>query len=305
MWKFGQIREAPCIGGAGRFSIISRRFRLSPYGRRGLIVRCFYLLVALLSWATGSFRHSRKGGRIILCYHSVSQQQKAAFNWQMRQIRGRAIASNQLKHAGNHCDYNLLNVCVTFDDAFTCIIENAITALRKHRIPATIFVPTANLGETPQWYLPDAHPDMVELVFSQMELINVANDSLITIGSHTDTHPNLSLIGYRDILLELQNSKAKLERSLKVKIHDFAFPFGGHCSMSLSLASKVGYQRLYTLEPRITHNWEHILGRFLMSPDVWKIEYYLTCRGAYYWQYYLRALHRLMRSQITKRKFSI
>jgi len=58
----------------------------------------------------------------------------------------------------------------------------------------------------------------------------------------------------------------------------------------LRIAEEIGYKRVYTLEPKLVRTNQEIgtIGRFSMSPDVWPIEFYLTCYGAYSWLFPFR-----------------
>lgn len=49
---------------------------------------------------------------------------------------------------------------------------------------------------------------------------------LITIGAHTHSHPNLSIMKDSEVLFEISYSKKLLENKLKQKIDHFAYPYG-------------------------------------------------------------------------------
>ena len=48
----------------------------------------------------------------------------------------------------------------------------------------------------------------------------------IDFGSHTLTHPNLTLLGQNGLVAEVLESKENLEYALKKKICSFAYPYG-------------------------------------------------------------------------------
>ncbi|NQT03164.1 MAG: polysaccharide deacetylase family protein, partial [Planctomycetes bacterium] len=63
------------------------------------------------------------------------------------------VKPSKMKNMPSDKDRNL--TAVTFDDAFVSVFENAVPVLKKHKLPAAIFVPTGNLGKTPLWALRD------------------------------------------------------------------------------------------------------------------------------------------------------
>jgi peptidoglycan/xylan/chitin deacetylase (PgdA/CDA1 family) len=133
------------------------------------------------------------------------------------------------------------------------------------------------------------------------QLVAVSKNPLFRIGSHTLTHPDLAKIRPDQLKTELTDSKLRLEYFLGSPIEDLALPFGSYNTEVLRMAREAGYKRIYTVEPKPINpmSEEPVIGRFSMSPDVWKIEFLLTCCGAYTWLYPWRRLIRLIRQQIT------
>ena len=62
------------------------------------------------------------------------------------------------------------------------------------------------------------------------------------IGSHTVTHPNLTLIPRDESRRELQNSKEKLEQLLGSEVVSFAYPYGALSASAKELAEEAGYR---------------------------------------------------------------
>jgi len=245
-----------------------------PYARHGFIVRFFYLIVALGWYGVTGFGIFRNKGVGVLCYHAVLQSQKDRFHCQMKTINTRK---------------NLV-VYVTFDDAFANLLDNALPILVQYQIPATIFAVAQNLGKAPQWNMPDGHPESEEKTMKAEELVLAAQNPLIKIGSHTLTHPDLAKIQPEKIRAELIESKQKLESLLDVCIEDIALPHGSYNETVLIIAQEAGYKNIYTLIPQKTDFGPQnpIIGRFSMSPNVWNIEFMMTCAGAYVWLYHWR-----------------
>jgi len=273
--------------GLGRHGLYSP----TPYSRKGIVVRLVYMVCAL-GWAvlTG-FGRFRRNCVVVLCYHGVSARQREQFAWQMSKIRSRAVDLAKWR-ASTTSRTSLSYVSVTFDDAFANLLDNAIPVLEQYQVPAAIFPVADNLGCLPRWEMPDGHAESTEIIMTTEQLVAVSKNPLFRIGSHTLTHPYLAKIRPDQLKTELIDSKRRLEQLLRNPIEDLALPFGSYNTEVLTMALEAGYKRIYTVDakPANPTSQEPMMGRFSMSPDVWKIEFILTCAGAYSWLYPFRKL---------------
>jgi peptidoglycan/xylan/chitin deacetylase (PgdA/CDA1 family) len=173
-----------------------------------------------------------------------------------------------------------------FDDAFENLLENALPVLDEFGIPAVIFVVPGNLGQTPRWSISPGHPEYDERVMTAEQLRQISSRNVV-IGSHTQTHPDLSELPAEQIWWELTESKRSLEEMIGRPVEDLALPFGSYNRDVLQMALEAGYKRIYTLDPKPAEPAGEgpVVGRFSMSLDVWRIEFVLTCAGAYAWLY--------------------
>jgi len=269
----------------------------SIYGRKGTLVRLVYLSTALLWWLLAGLIRFRQKGTVVLCYHGVTASQRTAFAWQMRQLVGRCVdlsdpARPPRPRRGRY------HVCVTFDDALACLLENAVPVLRELGIPAVVFAIAENLGARPRWEIPPGHPDADETVMSAEQVRMLAEGGPCRIGSHTLTHVHLAAVPPDEAMRQLVGSKAALEQLLGTQVLDLALPYGSYNQAVLDAAAQAGYRRVYTLDPRPCPpgQAEGTISRFLLSPDVWRIEFRLTCAGAYSYLYGWRRFVRRVRS---------
>lgn len=263
----------------------------TAYEKHGILFRLLYLIIAVLYWIFTGFGLLYRNKMIVLCYHGINNQQSRLFSFQMRRIASRTIGiTNSIENRSKFSCLPL--VCITFDDAFENLLLYAIPVLDELQIPAVIFAVFENSGETPQWEMSSNHPEANEKTMTLKQLENLSKNTLIRIGSHTNTHPDLVTIPSANILAELIDSKSKLESLLQYSIENLALPHGSYNKTVLTIAEQVGYKRIYTLAPKINSigTKKTIINRFSMSPDVWSIEFYLTCAGAYAWLYYFRLL---------------
>ena len=90
-------------------------------------------------------------------------------------------------------------------------------------------------------------------ILTSLEIEELSKNSLITIGSHTQTHPLLSYLDRREIRIELEQSKRKLEKIVGEEIDFFAYPYGGRQSYDLSvikILKELGYKKAFTTMPK-------------------------------------------------------
>lgn len=124
-------------------------------------------------------------------------------------------------------------IAITFDDGYLDNYTNAYPVLKKYNIPATIFVVINRIGKRLGRDDYMGWPQIEEL----------SNSGLITIGSHSISHPNLSEVVSEDELRnEIFASKRILEETLHKKVDFFSYPFGGVNSRARSLTIEAGYK---------------------------------------------------------------
>jgi peptidoglycan/xylan/chitin deacetylase (PgdA/CDA1 family) len=238
------------------------------YAKHGNIVRLIYLVLAVCYYMLTFRKRWFSNESVILCYHGITSEQNSKFRRQMVDLSSKQTFSEQKKM--------FPRVIITFDDAFENLLDNAIPVLEEFKIQALIFVVANNMGKTPQWKIDKDHPDFNEKTMDTEQLKSIGQHPLIRIGSHTLTHPCLSDLSSDVAMAELLESKIKIENLIGYTIEDIALPHGSYNQKVLAVAQDTGYKRIYTLDPK-THDFSSdnkIIGRFLMSPDVWRIEFF-------------------------------
>jgi len=175
-------------------------------------------------------------------------------------------------------------VVVTFDDGFLSTIENAVPELVQRRIPATFFVIAGLLGTVPGWT--EYGQDSVgEEIVATAERLRQLPCDLITIGSHTMTHPLLTSLPEGEAKVELSASRAELEKLLNRDVKLFSFPYGALNERLIELCREIGYERVFTILPILafTDPEEFVTGRIAVNPTDWELEFRLKILGAYRW----------------------
>lgn len=238
------------------------------------------VLVFVISAITNSFARvlGRKANAscVVLYYHSVPEEQRSLFASQLdillQQTKPILVQDPVSLERGTRYS------AVTFDDAFENFVTVALPELTKRNIPSTMFVIADALGKE---FGPAGH---ALKVMSRGQLLALPED-LVTIGSHTLTHPYLPLLPDPDARRELSESREKLEQMLNRKIRLFSFPFGGFNERLVEICREAGYQRIFTTLPEFAFEdpGQFVVGRVRVDPTDWPLEFRMKLAGAYRW----------------------
>ena len=171
--------------------------------------------------------------KIILAYHGVQKEMHPRcihpdlFLEHMlliKKIANVVPVSDYIKILG--CDEKRITVSVTFDDAYSNLMEEAIPILVEMDIPATIYVPLKFIGKRNEWDRNRAEPMLP--ILSRDDLENIINKAKnITIGSHGMNHCRLADLSEKNLHQEIIGSKKGLEDMLGIPIESIAYPHGG------------------------------------------------------------------------------
>jgi peptidoglycan/xylan/chitin deacetylase (PgdA/CDA1 family) len=240
-----------------------------------MINRLLKLSIALLY--TLSLIFKKRETLIVLCYHEVTTKQKQCFINQLEMLKNRTqpvFADAPFLEATA-----LQRVAVTFDDGFANLLENAFPVMKERNIPVTIFVPNACLGKNPPWLEYSTHENKTEKLMSEQQLKAISKQVLI--GSHGFSHVDLTDEKI-NVENELIQSKQHLETLLDKEVTLLAFPYGRSNETARTIAKNLGFKRVFNADPISKEN-DFFMGRVDVSPDDWKIEFYLKILGAYAW----------------------
>jgi peptidoglycan/xylan/chitin deacetylase (PgdA/CDA1 family) len=249
-----------------------------------IIILIISLLVFVFDCISGWFQslfNKDKAICVILYYHAVYPEEKKAFAQQMDDLLRwtKPICINdidKIKPGLRYC-------AVTFDDGFTCVLDNALPELAKRNILSTLFIPSGCLGKRPPW-LDERNADHKNVVMTEAQL-NSLDKNLVCIGSHCRTHPNLLQISRDEARKEIIQSKRELEDVLNTPIEVISFPEGDFNNTHIDMAIQAGYKNAYSILPEMIHagSDSFIRGRVKVDPSDWRLEYRLKLLGAYRW----------------------
>jgi peptidoglycan/xylan/chitin deacetylase (PgdA/CDA1 family) len=195
---------------------------------------------------------------LVLCYHALSERWPASFSTTPERFEAQLSVLAQRGYRGVTFHEAVRGpgferaVAITFDDAYRSVLELARPILDRVGMPATVFVPTALAGtEAPMsWdgidgWLPTEHA--AELVPMSWEEIRELASAGWEIGSHTRTHPRLTLLDDGKLAAELTGSREDCERELGVPCPSLAYPYGDPDQRVVDAARAAGYTAAATL----------------------------------------------------------
>jgi peptidoglycan/xylan/chitin deacetylase (PgdA/CDA1 family) len=177
---------------------------------------------------------SSKPALPVLMYHSISDDREpgtspyyrtstspALFAQQLRWLSDEGFRSVSLEEGillarnGELGKQKLL--VITFDDGFRDFHDAAFPVLKAHGFTATVFLPTAFIGESRQSF-----KNRECLTWNEVRELRAEG---IQFGSHTVDHPVLYDSSWEQIKEQLSGSKRRLEQELGETITSFAYPY--------------------------------------------------------------------------------
>ena len=174
------------------------------------------------------------------------------------------------------------SVVFTVDDGWKENKENIVAVAEAHKIPVTIFISTSPVetGE-PFWWttvqkaydkkLTNKSVDALKWVPNEQRmlelekikplvsnnrdaltieaLMTISQSPYITIGSHTVTHPILTMCNDDSAHHEIQESKKTLEKWTGKPINFFAYPNGNYTEREINALRSAGFEMAFTTKP--------------------------------------------------------
>jgi peptidoglycan/xylan/chitin deacetylase (PgdA/CDA1 family) len=249
-------------GAADRFQGYSesRRGRTAAFARKA----AFRVLVPrnrLLAHRT-PFRHRATSEALVLCYHAVSELWEAdlsvtpdALAAQLGLLVDRGYRGVTFQEAVNSRPPGR-TVAVTFDDAYSSVLDVAFPILAGLGLPATVFVPTRFAGVRSPMSWPGIDdwlggPHERELSCMSWEELGTLADAGWEVGSHTHSHPRLPALDDERLALELELSHEICSDSLGTACRSLAYPYGDHDARVIAAARAAGYRAAGTLPARL------------------------------------------------------
>ena len=169
----------------------------------------------------------------ILMYHSISDVDDsnrhpyyrtvttvAMFEQQIRFLHQNGYRVVSLPEAYKHTQDGKADeklVSITFDDGFRDFYTRAFPVLSRYGYSATMFLPTAYIGEASREFKGSEC-----LSWGEVRELRKAG---VEFGSHTVTHPQLRSVSVDQMRDEVGRSKDEIEQKIGERIETFAYPF--------------------------------------------------------------------------------
>jgi peptidoglycan/xylan/chitin deacetylase (PgdA/CDA1 family) len=203
-------------------------------------------------------RSSRAGRTVTFGYHAISDSWSADLSVTTKQFREQLQLLVKRGFRGNTFHDAVTSpspgrrMVVTFDDAFSSVLELGFPILSSLGLVATVFVVTdfADSGRPLRWpgidrWVGGIHePELKGLSWSQLAQLA---DAGWEIGSHTRTHPRLTSLSDDALVGELRGSREACERALGRPCRSLAYPYGDFDPRVLAAAADAGYEAAATL----------------------------------------------------------
>ena len=199
----------------------------------------------------GESRELWDRGAPVLLYHRVYAERvprhdpfgvtRAAFEAQVEWLaeRFRLCTVGELVEILDEDGDASTTAAITFDDGYQCTFEEAWPVLRRHAIPATLFVDTSRVdGPRP--------------ALSSEEVRTMAEGGM-EIASHSVSHVNLTELDAGELADELVDSRAALEAMVERPVTGFAAPYGRYDASTVEAARAAGYRYLCTVRQHQTN----------------------------------------------------
>ena len=124
-----------------------------------------------------------------------------------------------------HLEYYDKPVMLTFDDGYRDNYENLYPILQKYQVKATVFVISGSV-------------DIHETTLSYMQVRELAQSGLVSIQSHTYTHPHLDECDEETLHHQLLTSKLMLTRMTRYEPFVLCYPYGDRDELAIEVTQQ-------------------------------------------------------------------
>jgi peptidoglycan/xylan/chitin deacetylase (PgdA/CDA1 family) len=202
------------------------------------------------SWPTAApIRRDNRGSAMsmVLMYHSVEAYTKDPyrvtvhpdrFERQMRWLRSRGLRGTSVAEllAAQAEGRARGLIGLTFDDGYADFATHVLPVLLRYGFGATVFVVAGQLGGVNAWDEPG--PRKALLTTDQIRAVAGAG---IEIGSHSLSHPRLSMLPEGRLRGEVRDSGAILGDVLGREVAGFCYPYGALGAREADAVAEAGY----------------------------------------------------------------
>ncbi len=183
----------------------------------------------------------------VLMYHRIADISgdrnsvpPAIFADQMAQLHELGYRTVSLEDIGVSPKRPDRTVAITFDDAYEDNLTQALPVLQRFGFQATVFAISGWIGMPNNW---EDYPNKPACRTMDADQLRAWLDAGMQVGSHTQTHPNLTRLTDATLTDELNTSRIRLEDMLQIPITSLAYPYGAFDRRVMEAAEQAGYKR--------------------------------------------------------------
>ena len=168
------------------------------------------------------------------------------------------LASSEHRRAGSV-------VAISIDDGLADAATGAATVLARHRIPGTIFVPTAYVGANARWLSgDDGNRPLMD-----WRTIGALAEAGLEIGSHGHRHFAADLNAPAVVRADAAYSKNLLKSRLGRQVTSYAYPFGYQTAAARHAVRGAGFSQACALVnlPAVASDDPFALPRLHVGPE--------------------------------------
>ena len=127
---------------------------------------------------------------------------------------------------------------LTFDDGYQDVHSRACPILERFGFTATVFLVAGRMGSLSDWAGQEGARS--GLLLSWAEARDLARRGFV-LGSHTLSHPRLSLLDGQSAFEEIRNSRVLLQDRLDMQVDFFSYPYSDSDARVERLVESAGY----------------------------------------------------------------
>ncbi|MBW4522160.1 MAG: polysaccharide deacetylase family protein [Scytolyngbya sp. HA4215-MV1] len=225
-------------------------FQEPAIGMNSLVTSLTPQLAAYLNASPAPTLHEKaRQARVpVMMYHDILPEKKVFFDVtpdefesHLRQIQAQGLTPISLDQLVIHLRTGLplpeKPIVLTFDDGYSGHYQYVYPLLKKYGYPATFSIYTAKIGK-----------QLGRSSLTWEQLREMAKDPLVTIASHSLSHPpDLTQFSDDKLRPEIFESKQILEQELGISIHYFTYPEGKYDPRVAQMVAAAGYEAALTM----------------------------------------------------------
>jgi peptidoglycan/xylan/chitin deacetylase (PgdA/CDA1 family) len=163
----------------------------------------------------------------------------SSFAWQMRMLSVLGVKGLSMRDLEPYLSGERTGrvVGITFDDGYQNNLTYALPVLKRHNFTATCYGVSNLVGGTNAW---DAGKVAEKSLMTKQDWV-AWHAAGMDVGSHTQTHANLTTINAHEARAQIAQSKADLQQTIGTEVRHFCYPYGWFSPEHEVMVREAGY----------------------------------------------------------------